>query len=99
VLRNNFQTAYHLQEQEFQDGKTLRLALAGETSFLNKASIVNTLNAVPSGSSVEIDGTRASYIDYDVLEIIHDFAVTAKLRNIRLTLIGIPALPAGAPAH
>jgi MFS superfamily sulfate permease-like transporter len=99
VLRNNFQTAYHLQEQEFQDGKTLRLVLAEETSFLNKASIVNTLNAVPSGSSVEIDGTRASYIDYDVLEIIHNFGVTAKLRNITLTLIGIPALPAAAPAH
>ena len=99
VLRNNFQTAYHLQEHVFQDARMLRLVLAEETSFLNKASIASTLNSLPHGGTVEIDGTRASYIEYDVLEIIHNFAITAKLRNIRLTLIGIPALPAAAPAH
>jgi MFS superfamily sulfate permease-like transporter len=99
VLRNNLQTAYHLQEQHLHHGKTLRLVLAEETSFLNKASIANTLNTIPAGSDVEIDGTRASYIDYDVLEIIHNFAITAKLRNIRLTLIGIPSLPSAVAAH
>lgn len=99
VLRNNFQTAYHLQEQVIQDTHTLRLVLAEETSFLNKASIASTLNSLPHGATVEIDGTRASYIEYDVLELIHNFAVTAKLRHIKLTLVGIPALPAAVAAH
>jgi MFS superfamily sulfate permease-like transporter len=97
VLRNNFQTAYHLQEENFHYSRTLRLVLAEETSFLNKASIVNTLNSLPMDSTVEIDGTRASYIDYDVLEIIHNFTVTAKLKNMKLTLVGIPPC-IGAPA-
>ncbi len=99
VLRNNFQTAYHLQEENFHYSRTLRLVLAEETSFLNKASIVNTLNAIPVDSTVEIDGTRASYIDYDVLEIIHNFTVTAKLKNVKLTLIGIPPCISAPAAH
>ena len=99
VLRNNFQTAYHLHEENFHYSKTLRLVLAEETSFLNKASIVNTLNAIPAGSSVEIDGTRASYIDYDVLEIIHNFTETARLRNVTLRLVGIPPCISAPAAH
>jgi len=99
VLRANFQTAYHLQEENFHYSRTLRLVLAEETSFLNKASIVNTLNSIPADSTVEIDGTRASYIDYDVLEIIHNFTVTAKLKNVKLTLIGIPPCISAPAAH
>lgn len=99
VLRNNFQTAYHLQEDNFHYSRTLRLVLAEETSFLNKASIVHTLNTIPPGSSVEIDGTRASYIDYDVLEIIHNFTETAKLKNVTLTLIGVPPCISAPAAH
>lgn len=99
VLRNNFQTAYHLQEENFHYSKSLKLVLAEETSFLNKASIIHTLNAIPAGSEVEIDGTRASYIDYDVLEIIHNFTETAKLKNVSLTLTGIPPCISGPAAH
>jgi MFS superfamily sulfate permease-like transporter len=99
VLRNNFQTAYHLQEENFHYSRTLRLTLAEETSFLNKASIVNTLNAIPAGSNVEIDGTRARYIDYDVLEIIHNFTETARLRNVSLKLVGIPPCVSAPAPH
>jgi MFS superfamily sulfate permease-like transporter len=99
VLRANFQMAYHLQEENFHYSKTLRLVLAEETSFLNKASIVHTLNGIPAGSSVEIDGTRAQYIDYDVLEIIPNFKETAKLKNVALTLVGIPPCVSAPGAH
>ena len=99
VLRANFQMAYHLQEENFHYSKTLRLVLAEDTSFLNKASIVHTLNGIPAGSTVEIDGTRAQYIDYDVLEIIHNFRETAKLKNVALTLVGIPPCVSAPAAH
>ena len=99
VLRANFQMAYHLQEENFHYSKSLRLVLAEETSFLNKASIVNTLNGIAPGSTVEIDGTRAQYIDYDVLEILHNFTETAKLKNITLTLVGIPPCISAPAAH
>ena len=99
VLRANFQMAYHLQEENFHYSRTLRLVLAEETSFLNKASIVHTLNGIEPGSAVEIDGTRAQYIDYDVLEIIHNFGETAKLKNITLKLVGIPPCISAPAAH
>ncbi len=99
VLRNNFQTAYHLHEEEAHDGKVVRLVLSEETSFLNKASISSTLADLPGGIALEIDGSRAKYIDYDVLEIIHNFATTAKLRNIRLTMTNIPAAAVAAAHH
>ncbi len=99
VLRNNYQTAYHLQEQVHEGVRTLRLVLSEETSFLNKASIASTLNSLPHGSTIEIDGTRAIYIDNDVLDLIHNFTVTARLRHIRLTLTGVPAGRTAALAH
>ena len=99
MLRNNFQTAYHLHEEEAHDGKVVRLVLSEETSFLNKASISSTLADLPGGIALEIDGSRAKYIDYDVLEIIHNFATTAKLRNIRLTMTNIPAAAVAAAHH
>ncbi len=99
ILRNNFQTAYHLHEAEVHDGKVMRLVLSEETSFLNKASISSTLAELPGGIAVEIDGSRAKYIDYDVLEIIHNFATTAKLKNIQLKLIDIPAAAVAAGHH
>ncbi len=99
VLRNNFQTAYHLHEEEVHEGKVVRLVLSEETSFLNKASISSTLAELPGGIAVEIDGSRAKNIDYDVLEIIHKFVTTAKLRNIQLTLTDIPAVASAAAHH
>jgi anti-anti-sigma regulatory factor len=59
---------------------------------------VSTLNELPPGTEVEVDGTRARYIDYDVLEILNDFRETARLRNIRLRLLGIPEV-ATTPHH
>lgn len=98
ILRANYRTAYHLQEEDFHSGKVTRLQLSEDTSFLNKASIASTLSSLPPGITIEIDGSKSKYIDYDVLEIIHNFAATARLRNIQLTLIDIPPC-ATAPAH
>lgn len=92
VLKANYETAYHLQREQSHSGEVTRLVLSEETSFLNKASIVVTLNELPRNSVVEVDGSRTKYIDYDVLEILNDFKETARLRNIELTLVGIPAV-------
>ena len=56
---------------------------------MNRASIIRVLNEQPEGGHVIIDGTQSKFIDYDVLEAIHNFKVSAKQKNIRLDLIGI----------
>jgi len=75
-----------------------RYALPEQVTFLNKASIVTMLEALPPGSRIEIDGRNARHVDYDVLEVIHDFKATARSRNIDYRLVGVPNVPT-TPSH
>ncbi|MEO7964848.1 MAG: hypothetical protein ABIT38_13175 [Gemmatimonadaceae bacterium] len=75
-----------------------RLRLNETVSFLNKASFATKLESLPPQSRVEIDGRNYRRFDHDVLELIHEYAETARLRNIDLRLIDIPA-QAISPSH
>ena len=68
-----------------------RYALPEQATFLNKANIERSLEALPAGCRVEIDGRETKRFDTDVLEQLHEFAETARLRNIDYRLVGIPA--------
>lgn len=75
-----------------------RYVLPDQATFLNKANIERTLEALPQGSRVEIDGRQTSRFDLDVLEQLHEFADTARLRNIDYRLVGIPTMTP-TPTH
>ena len=68
------------------------MVLAEEASFLNKGSILKTLNELEAGSSIIIDATNSKIVDHDVVEVIRDFTVNAKRRNIRVEVKGIPSM-------
>ena len=57
-----------------------------DVSFLNKASLRQKLESIPKGSYVIIDGSRAKFIDNDILETIEDFQQTAQFRDITVEL-------------
>ena len=99
ILRNNYRTAFFYQRSETADHHTVRITLSEDVSFLNKASILQLLNELPAGSTAVIDGSRSQHIDYDVVEILHDYETTARTRGITLRLVGIPDAPAVAGAH
>lgn len=91
ILRKNFRTSYFLHKEDIQTGKEIRIVLSEEVTFLNKASIQLMLDELPRNSVVTLDGSRSVNIDYDVLEIIHNFRQHgAKEKNISLTLVKIP---------
>ncbi len=75
-----------------------RYQLPDQATFLSKANIERTLDALPEGSRVEIDGRNTKRFDHDVLEILHDFESTASLRQIDYRLVGIPAITAATSA-
>ena len=75
-----------------------RYVLPEQATFLNKANIERSLEALPAGCWVEIDGRDTRRFDTDVLEQLHEFAETARLRNIDYRLVGIPAAPT-TPTH
>jgi MFS superfamily sulfate permease-like transporter len=91
ILRRNFRTSYFFHKEEIKQGEEINIQLSEEVTFLNKASIQLMLEELPEDSSVKIDGSRSVNIDYDVLEIIHNFRLhTAPERKIKLTLINVP---------
>jgi MFS superfamily sulfate permease-like transporter len=99
ILLNNYRSSYSYHRDESADHHRVDIRLSEDVSFLNKASILQLLNEVPKGSTVIVDGTRSQHIDYDVLEILHDFATTAQTRGVTLRLIGVPNVPTVSLAH
>jgi MFS superfamily sulfate permease-like transporter len=67
-----------------------RYALPEQVTFLSKPRISWALNALKPGTRVEIDGRRTARFDHDVLEVLHLFRDTARLRGIDYRLVGIP---------
>ena len=70
-------------------GDVLRIELANQVSFLNRAVLEKALNDVPKGGHVLIDATNTVYIDPDVLGIIREFRdQTAAAHDVRVSLRG-----------
>ncbi len=89
LLRQNMGIPYYYHRISFKNEDLIRLTLAQEVSFLNKASIKETLDRLPSNSKVIIDAGKTKYIDFDVLDLIRDFATTkAEAAGIKLSLVG-----------
>jgi MFS superfamily sulfate permease-like transporter len=93
ILQNNYRTAFFYHREESIDHHVIRITLSEDVSFLNKASINRLLSRLPDGSRVTIDGSNSQHIDTDVIEILREFAQTAKVRNIHFRLVGIPDMP------
>ena len=99
VLLDSWRNAYSYQLEESADHHRVRITLAEEVTFLNKARINQALHTLPPGCVAVVDGTRARHIDHDVLELLHDFRATAALKRISLRLVGIPEPRVAAAAH
>jgi len=92
ILKDNAKAGSYLRRDPNTDNdadERLHLHLPEHVSFLNKASIVTTLEQLPSGSRVLLDGSRSDVIDHDVLEAIEAFRQAAPARGIELELRGI----------
>ncbi|MDX1908522.1 MAG: SulP family inorganic anion transporter [Bacteroidia bacterium] len=89
ILRNNYRTSAFARTEPTPAGERIVIELAQEVSFLNKASVLVTLNELPEHARVLIDGSNTKIIDYDVLEIIQQFRETAAQKHIALEVRGI----------
>jgi MFS superfamily sulfate permease-like transporter len=87
ILRNNYKKPYFFDPAKHKEGEPIRITLAEDVTFLNKADILQTLNHLPSNSIVIIDASQTINIDQDVREIILDFKESAKLKDIDLTIV------------
>ncbi len=97
ILWNNYKTPYHFDPQSYVIGEPIRIQLAENVSFLNKASILRTLSQLPDETHVIIDAHKTRKVHPDVLEIIEDFEQNAKTRDISIDLIGLEKTPSHDP--
>jgi len=89
ILRGNMKLAYFFKKEDHKEGAKIKIKLAQEVSFLNKAAIKQTLVHLPLSAHVIIDASDTVYIDHDILELIRDFnQASAREKNIRVDLIG-----------
>ena len=91
ILRRNYKNSHFLHMEDTVEGEhnhKIRITLAEEVTFLNKAAILKALNDISPGSKVAIDMSNSFRIDYDVLEIIDNFTKTAPEQKIAVELIG-----------
>jgi MFS superfamily sulfate permease-like transporter len=89
ILHGNLKNSYFFHKDQHHEGDIIRIRLAEEVSFLNKAAIRVTLDHIPENSRVVIDASHTDYIDFDVLELIKEFRhIKAPLKKITCRLVG-----------
>ncbi|MBE7170479.1 MAG: bifunctional SulP family inorganic anion transporter/carbonic anhydrase [Williamsia sp.] len=90
LLRSNYRNPFLQEKEQHHIGEVIRFELSNQVSFLNKATIKDSLWEIPEGSKVVIDATYSDYIDNDVLEVINDFKTTiAPEKGIQLNILGL----------
>jgi MFS superfamily sulfate permease-like transporter len=88
ILKENMKLAYFFNKEHHHESNTTQVDLAQEVSFLNKATIKQTLSNLPNNSKLIINAAHTVYIDHDVLELIRDFVnFGSKDKNINVKLI------------
>lgn len=86
ILYRNFQIPI-LVEKEIEKDKHIVIELTEDVSFLKKASLLKVLAEIPDDRHVVIDASKNYHVHPDVIEIIEDFVISSKSRNITVELI------------
>tara|TARA_B100001059_G_scaffold215498_1_gene233060 strand:+ start:422 stop:1984 length:1563 start_codon:yes stop_codon:yes gene_type:complete len=87
ILYINYKKPYQINIDDAEEGQVHHILLTENVTFLNKASIMNTLDNIPDGTKVIVDASRTTYIHPDVEEIIEDFKTHASFSNIAVEVI------------
>ncbi len=88
ILYKSYQNSHFLHLEDHSDGKKkIKMTFAEEVTFFNKGAILNELDSLPENASLELDVRKTRFLDNDIIEILDDFAIKARNRNIDITLI------------
>lgn len=88
ILIKSYQNSHflHKEGEDVDDGK-IKMTLAEEVTFFNKGAILKELDRLPHDSYLELDVRNTRYLDNDIIEILDDFSIKAKNRNITIKII------------
>ena len=91
ILRTNYRRDYQFHHEKKSEGGEITIVLSEHVTFINKGSIAKKLSDIQNDTKVTIDASQSHYLDLDVIEIIYDFETAAKLKNIEVILVNMPA--------
>ena len=73
ILRSNLRRPIYQINEKHIGGDVLRIELANQVSFLNRAAITKVFDSVTRGDHLLIDARRTDYIDSDVQDLIWEY--------------------------
>lgn len=88
ILLKSYQNSHFLHIEDKSNGKhQIKMTLAEEVTFFNKGAILKELDSLPRDTYLEINLLKTRYLDNDIIEILEDFGLKAKERNIDIKLV------------
>lgn len=82
--------AYHHDSLTLvNDGKDWLLRFNKDVTFTSKISLRNLLDKIPDNSTVLVSGSKADFIDRDIMEMITDFVESGKFRGIQVEFFDV----------
>lgn len=88
ILLKSYQNSHFLHiEDKSNEKHKIKMTLAEEVTFFNKGAILKELDSLPRDTYLEVDLLKTRYLDNDIIEILDDFLVKAKERNIDIKLV------------
>jgi carbonic anhydrase/SulP family sulfate permease len=90
ILHSNLRRPLRRIVEKHAGGDVLRIELANQVSFLNKAALERTIHEVPRGGRVIIDARKTDYIDPDIRDLLSDLRdTTAAAHGIEIGFLGL----------
>lgn len=90
ILAKNKNQGFTVEKVLDQKGVLFLIKLGRQVSFLNKNRLIKALGNLPDGSRVLIDASHSEFVDIDVLEALENFTQPKAVKNIFLTIEGLP---------
>lgn len=83
IIRSSFRDSVSVN----QSGGLIKVSLEGHVSFLNKAVLKNRLYRIESDTIVTMDLSRSTFLDFDIVDILHDFHTHSISENIEIKYV------------
>ena len=89
ILRANVGRPVRKTVERHPGGEVIRIELASQETFLNRAALQRALDAVPPGAHVLFDARATDTLDPDIRDLVRDFAgEVGPPRGVRVSLLG-----------
>ncbi len=88
ILWTSYQNSHFLHQKDVEGERhKIKITLAEEVTFFNKAAIRKQLDNIPEGTHLYLDVRKTRFLDYDVVDVLNDFVTSFKDRNVEVVVI------------